>query len=236
MNKEDYIQNENKIKYLIKFVHREHVDYLLHKGLFMNQVNYYVNPRKKEDGQYDCWESLSSSELKLYKNRNRPIWCCTAILIDEVKGGVIKLDKRLLSDFFKDKIEDGRLVLIDFKSFIDKIYLYPDEYTMNFGRVNYYMHPKQIGERFFSDDWSDSIFLKLSKYSYQKEFRVAINRACEIKTEKRKVFRFFEIDAVTSYEPYEYALPDLQSISKTFTTKEIYDDIDKDYFCLNIQN
>ncbi len=234
MDKDEYLKQENEIKYLIKFVPNKYVDYLMHKGLYMNQVNYFVHPIKKEDGQFDCWECLSSSELQIYKNRDRPIWCCTAILKNEIKNGIIKLDKRLLIDFFKDDIGNGSLVIFDFKSFIDKIYAYPDEYAINFGRVNYYQHPKQIGEKFISNDWSDSIFLKLSKYSYQKEFRVAINRACEIKTEKRKAFRFFKVDVVTSYEPYEYALPDLQSICKTFTTKDIYDDIDKNYFCLKL--
>ena len=135
--------------------------------------------------------------------------------------------------FFKNKIQEGKIVLIDFKQFIEKLYAFPDEYEMNFGRINYYSHPKQIGERFPSNDWSDSIFLKSRKYSYQKEFRVAINRSCGVLTEKRKIFRFFhDFDVITSYEPYEYHLPDIKSISKIFSATEL--EIGKDFFNLKI--
>ncbi len=231
--KETYLNYDRNIKYLLKFVREEYLEYLLTKGLYMNQVNYFVSPHRDDDGQYDCWESLCSSELSLYKNRNRPIWCCTAISISDISEGIVKLDKRLLTDFFKNKIQEGKIVLIDFKQFVERLYTSPDEYEMNFGRINYYSHPKQIGERFPSNDWSDSIFLKSRKYSYQKEFRVAINRACGVQTEKRKIFRFFhDFDVITSYEPYEYYLPDIKSISKIFSATEL--EIGKDFFNLKI--
>ena len=95
---------------------------------------------------------------------------------------------------------------------------------MVFGQVDYYDHPKQIGERFLSGEWADCILLKLSKYSYQKEFRVAIARGCQIKTERKKVFNCFDCDVLISdnpYVPYEYYLPDLQAISKVYSTEQL---------------
>ena len=104
MFQDEYKQYAKNIKYLLKFIDKKYVTYLLTKGLYMNQINYFTTPRHNGDGQYDCWESLSSSELRMYKNRNRPIWCCTTILNDDIKENTIKFDKRLLKDFFKNNI------------------------------------------------------------------------------------------------------------------------------------
>lgn len=220
---QDFLANHKHIKYLLKFLKPEHLDYLLNAGLYMNQINYFTTPQEKDDGQFDCWESLSSGEILMYKNRNRPIWCCTAITEADIIEKRIKFDSRLLTDFFKRDFSCVKMVLIDFDSFIHKIYSQPDEYTMAFGLVTYYDHPLQIGERLFSGDWSDTMFLKHKKYSYQREFRVAINRACEITTDANNK---------TVYKAYEYHLPNIGAFSTIYSMED--SEMEKNYFYLNI--
>lgn len=219
---QEFLANHKNVRYLLKFIKPEFLDYLLTEGLYMNQINYFVHCGEN-NGQFDRFESLSSAKVAIYKNRDKPIWCCMAIAEEDIVENRIKLDKRLLADFFKEDYSCGKMVLIDFGSFIHKLYSNPDEYEMNFGLVNYYDHPVQIGERIISNDWSDTIFLKYKKYSYQKEFRVAIARACEISTDANNK---------TIFKAYKYHLPDIGAISTVYSIEDT--EMERDHFYLNI--
>ena len=93
------------IKYLIKFIKKENLQYLLKEGLYMNAAAYYALIERGKGKQADKYEGLASSHFLMYKNRNRPVWCCTAIKENVIAENVIKLDKRLFEDFFRGRFK-----------------------------------------------------------------------------------------------------------------------------------
>lgn len=214
-------------KYLIKFIKEEYLQHLLTQGLYMNAAAYYALMEEKESKQADKYEGLASPLLAMYKNRNRPIWCCTAIGDKAIENDTIKLDNRLFKDFFDNELESGRLVLFEYESFLTHFLANKDEYRSAYGCINYIPY-RYFKDCFVSDDWSDCIFRKDISYSYQTEFRIAIDRACEEIVGEREIEgRTYE--TLKSYKGYPFPLPNLASISKVYKANELcYDG--NDYF------
>ena len=125
------------LKYLIKFIKEEHLKYLLTVGLYMNAAGYYALMEDQQSKQADKHEGLGCSSCLMYKNRNRPVWCCTAIEEDDIVNNFIKLDKRIFSDFFGDDLGKGKLVLFEYESFLKSFIAHKDKYRSAYGCVNY---------------------------------------------------------------------------------------------------
>lgn len=207
------------LKYLIKFIKEEHLKYLLTVGLYMNAAGYYALMEDQQSKQADKHEGLGCSSCLMYKNRNRPVWCCTAIEEDDIVNNFIKLDKRIFSDFFGDDLGKGKLVLFEYESFLKSFIAHKDKYRSAYGCVNY-LEYKYFKNCIDSDDWSDCIFRKDIRYSYQKEFRIAIDREC------KGIFEEKEIDGIIcqtlkSYKEYSLPLPNLEKISKVYSVNEL---------------
>lgn len=206
-------------KYLIKFIKEEHLNYLLDIGLYMNAAGYYIPNKELQEKQADAHEGLCFPYGCAYKNRNRPIWCCTAIKEDEIKNNTMTLDKRLFEDFFGDDIEKGRLVLFEYAAFEKYFLANKDVYRSKYGCINYYPY-QYFKNCFASNDWSNCLFRKDSKYAHQKEFRIAIDREC------KRIFEDEEIDGINckvlkTYKAYEFPLPNLRAISKVYNANEL---------------
>ena len=206
-------------KYLIKFIKEEYLKYLLDIGLYMNAAGYYTPDKELQEKQADKQECLCSPFGCSYKNRNCPIWCCTAVTDDEIKNNTIVLDKKLFEDFFGNDIERGKLVLFEYETFEKHFLANKDIYRSVYGCINYY--PYQYFENYFaSNDWSDCLFRKGLNYAHQKEFRIAIDRHC------KEILEEQEIDGINcnvfkSYEPYHFPLPNLSTISKVYNANEL---------------
>jgi hypothetical protein len=214
-------------KYLIKFIKEEHLNYLLDIGLYMNAAGYYIPNKELQEKQADAHEGLCFPYGCAYKNRNRPIWCCTAIKDNEIQNNTIVLDKKLFKDFFGRNLGVGRLVLFEYKTFIEYFLKNKDKYRSAYGCINYYPY-QYFRNCFASTDWSDCLFRKDSEYAHQKEFRIAIDREC------KRIFENEEIDGVNcevlkSYEAYEFPFPNLRAISKVYNADELPFD-GKSYF------
>lgn len=213
-------------KYLIKFIKEDYLQYFLTQGLYMNAAAYYA-VMEKHNKQADKYEGIATSSHLMYKNRNRPVWCCTAIKEDSIKTNSIKIDKRLFEDFFDNDLEKGYIVLFEYKSFIEYFLANKDEYRSVYGCINYLPY-KNFKNCFISDDWSDCIFRKDISYSYQTEFRISIDKPCE------EIVGEIEIEGKTyetlkSYKAYLFPLPNLSNISKVYKATELYYD-GNDYF------
>lgn len=214
-------------KYLIKFIKEEHLKDLLEKGLYMNPAGYYALIEEEESKRVDKQEGLACSSCCAYKNRNRPVWCCTAIEKDDIVNNIIKLDKRIFSDFFGNDLEKGRLVFFEYETFLKSFIEHKDKYRSAYGHINY-LEYKYFKDCIGTDNWSDCIFRKDISYSYQKEFRIAIDRECE------RIFADEELDGMIcktlkSYKAYFFPLPELGKISKVYNVNELSCG-EKDYF------
>ena len=218
------------IKYLIKFIKKENLQYLLKEGLYMNAAAYYALIERVKGKQADKYEGLASSHFLMYKNRNRPVWCCTAIKENAIADNVIKLDKRLFEDFFEEDLKNGCLVLFEYESFLRYFLYNKDKYRSAYGCIHYL--PYQLFEDcFVSDDWSDCIFRKNIDYSYQSEFRIAIDRPCEEITGTHEIDgKIYE--TLKSYKPYYFSLPKLEKISKVYNAIEL--DFDGEFYFLRL--
>ncbi len=217
-------------KYLIKFIKEEYLEYLLTKGLYMNAAMYYALMEEKKGKQLDKYEGLASPTHLMYKNRNRPVWCCTAIEDNDIKNNTIKLDERLFEDFFDNDLENGCLVLFEYESFVEYFLANKDEYRAAYGCIRYLPY-RYFKDCFVSDDWSDCIFRKDISYSYQTEFRIAIDRACEEIVSEREIdCKTYEV--LKSYHPYHFSLQNLGKISKVYKANELY--YDGNYYFLRL--
>lgn len=225
------MRSEYMPKYLIKFIHKDFLQYFLERGLYMQAAAYYSLKGTTDSKQYDWAEGLASNTVRMYKNKNRPIWCCVGIEESEIQKNIIKLDKKMLKDFFYSSIDDGYLVAFDCKTFLQHMIAYKDEYAMDYGYVSYRPYQYYDEKMFTSDDWLDCLFTKHIDYKYQKEFRIAINRCCEEITEQSlRGHKSYEI--LKAYKAYEYLLPNLKSISKTYKAVDLLTDEKYIYFDL----
>lgn len=204
------------LKYLVKFLNRQYLNYMLNDGLYMNPAYYYVFSNC-ETNQSDKYEGIASLPLRsnnLHKNLAKPIWCCVGIDEQDIIDNKFKIDRRLLEDFFKNDIANGVLVVIDYNKFINHIHQFPDEYEIRYSNVAYVDFGTTQFDVFISGKWYDSLFVKSEKYSYQKEFRLVIYRNCK-PIYKDIVLQRIPTQILESYQPYEYRLPNLKSISST---------------------
>ena len=257
-------------KYLLKFLKRERLDYLLTKGLYMNAAGYFsAMGYEGDDNQNDRYEGLASlpyrempqrektvqerlAEAKtefdkfcakapiiaynVYKGRRRPIWCCSSIEENDICGGIFKIDKKVLYDFFKGDTQNGVAVLIDYDAFLNLIKSNPDEYETIYGNVVYNNIHKVRGSFINSGVWWDSIFNKRDDLSYQKEFRIAICRNCNENLEDVIIdhIKMQTLKKNDPYEAYEYKLPNIQTmVVRIYNVADLVQDEMYIYFDIN---
>ncbi len=214
------------LKYLIKFLNNKYLDYFLNNGLYMNSVDYFTH-LKDTSNQGDKYEGLAIAPPQKYnnfsKNRTKPIWCCVSVDESDITCGIFKIDSRVIKDFCNNSIEDGVIAIIDYEKFISMLHEYKDEYEMIYGSVNYIDLKAKSFDLFMSKYWYDVLFIKDSRFSYQKEFRLAICRNC-VAAEKEVTLYHIKTTIIDSYLPYEYKLPNLKKISKILQLKDIIQD------------
>lgn len=203
---------EKDIKYLIRFFDEDYkVEYLFHKGLYMNAAATY-HKIESDSLKWDYGEG-SFCNSYAYKNVNRPIWCCTAVFNENITNNNIILDKKLLEDF---NCCNGFAVVINKGKFLKSLRENPKNiYAYSYGLVSY--KQKNPNEILLNNRFDSSLFIKSPSFQHQQEFRFCIDYSCE-KVFEKDVNNYFglgvEQEYFKGYKAFEYELYCIKSFSQ----------------------
>lgn len=161
------------VKYLLKFVReKEYAEALCAGELFMRPACYYHH---LEQGQGDLREAAISHSQCIYKKSTIPIYCMYAVGDSDISNGTALISAECIWDF---KCEDGYIVVVDFREFENKLRtLNSNGYEVVGGLVNYHRLSQSDTQKLLGDDSVRNLFVKHPVFSYQKEFRVVVNKS-----------------------------------------------------------
>lgn len=163
---------DQNIKYLLKFVdNEEYAKDLVNGKLFMRPIGYYHN-NELNNGQSDIFEGAPFHEVRIYKNKERPVYCMTAVYEDEVDGNVIAVDSKMIEQF---ECQRGFAVVLDYNKFCLLIKnIECAGHAIRAGIINYGSPTLELGGELLIDTTEQSAFIKHSMYKYQSEYRILI--------------------------------------------------------------
>lgn len=160
------------VKYLLKFVReKEHAEALCAGELFMRPACYYHH---LEQGQGDLRETAISHSQCIYKKCTVPIYCMYAVEDSDISNGTALLSAECIRDF---KCEDGYVAVVDFHEFETNLRtLNSNGYEVVGGLVNYHCLSQSDTQKLLVDNSTRNLFMKHPVFSYQKEFRIVVNK------------------------------------------------------------
>ena len=164
------------IRYLLEFVKEErYADDLLNGRLFMHCAKYYHDIENRFGlGRGDLREGSLFPNTAIYRNIYFPIYCTYMIKDEDIIGGHVLIDNRIIDDFDCKK---GYAVIIPFEPFEEALTTADTGgYRMD-GVEVWYSFPTQedIGKMFSSDD-ALNLRVKHPYFRYQKEYRLIVFR------------------------------------------------------------
>ena len=161
------------VKYLLKFVReKEHAEALCAGELFIRPACYYHH---LEQGQGDLREAAISHSQCIYKKSTIPIYCMYAVEDSDINNGVALISTECIRDF---KCENGYIAVVDFHEFESKLRtINSSGYEVVWGLVNYRRLSQSDTKEFLPDNSTRHLFVKYPVFSYQKEFRVVVNKS-----------------------------------------------------------
>lgn len=172
------VSNSEKPYYLVKFVDKKWADRLLDGEVFMRSIACFGDiSRRSADSQNefrgDALEGINYSfgnqvgliDVLTYREK---IYCLYALEFDEKTGCFIKPDNRILA------FGDTAVIIHNTREFLRRICYamlerFGNDFWTSFQRIEYDVN--------FSVEQPYNEFCKASSYSYQNEFRIALDLA-----------------------------------------------------------
>lgn len=172
---------------------------LQHGSIYMNRLDYFTKRENQEngDGFLDSEEGLvckdvnitfGSEEQKIvFQNVSArmgmatPVFCCCHLKIPNVQDGARKeviLDSRLIDDFSNRDEKEYGVLLISKEEFLQRI-----KVAVDLQGLIYYMGNVRYEQFENSSEkincFPKTLFRKDPKYSYQSEYRIALQKSIE---------------------------------------------------------
>ena len=198
------------IRYLIKFVSKkEYAEQLVKGELFTRPAGYYEELEFKEGvGQGDRCEGLISGVGQIKMRMDHPIFCLYSVTEDEIVEDTIKISTDLIDTF---KCIDGYAVLIDFNKFENLLKSKEFTFNIRFGPVHYGYIPDELMSDFFSYKLESNLFIKVPRFSYQKEYRIEF-----VENLERSILRDVDLGEHSGNELYNGHIVDISSWNDVF--------------------
>lgn len=152
----------------------------------------------------------------------------TAIKSENIDNGNILINKRIIKDF---KCENGFLVLIDFKSFLNRLKFLETNSHSYFHHLIVYGTPTfELSAKWLCENSLDNLFVKHPFFSYQQEYRIIVLEPLDPRKEK-EIHNGISMD-VAYYDTsrtYRFS-KGLQDISKIYQINTLQ--VKNDYLCI----
>ena len=205
-------------KYFLKFVSKEeYADYLLSGKLYMHTARYYRDMGRKEgDGQGDSKEGNCFPGLEAFSNIDYPIYCLYTIFENDIKDGVVTIDKRVVEDF---NCKNGYVVVLEcnkFEKALEKVETFG--YELGGGCVKYAPLAYSEVEESFRSDCALNLYHKNACFSYQKEYRLVVFKRMDINRDENAGY-VYEMEKDISDFAYKIAVRSLESSEEGYVLR-----------------
>lgn len=168
-------------------------------SVYMNRLDFYTKIENQEngDGFLDREEGLVCKDVNLtyevngskfvfrnvsgYMGMATPVFCCSILKIPDLQEGEhweLSLDPRLVSDFSNGDVNEYGVLLISKAEFCHQLQCAADRQNLIYymGNVRY-EKIKNSSENI--NHFPRAIFRKDPKYSYQNEYRIALQKSIQ---------------------------------------------------------
>jgi len=165
------------IPYLIKFHgnNKVYAEKLMSQGqLFMQSAETYINLEKQTGvkGQGDIREGLVFDSIRI--GIDLPVYCMYGVYRNQIKRGLISIDKRVVHDFCPD---GGYITLAETMPFINQ-FKESCSYTYDIGMVMYGRKSVNL-DKVLLERMTSALHYKSEALKYQQEFRIVVGKRLE---------------------------------------------------------